>query len=85
MREPHIKRISETYRKFQEIEKYSHRATLAELKENDYNLNIPRYVDTFEAEPEVNIKEVKKEIADLEVQLAGVRKEMDGYLKELGF
>ena len=85
LREPHIKRISETYRKFQEIEKYSHRATLAELKENDYNLNIPRYVDTFEAEPEVNIKEVKKEIADLEVQLAGVRKEMDGYLKELGF
>ncbi len=85
LREPHIKKIADTFKQGKEIEKYSHKATFEEIEQNDFNLNIPRYVDTFEAEPEVDIKAVKKEIAELEVQLSGVRKEMDGYLKELGF
>ncbi|HXB40682.1 MAG TPA: type I restriction-modification system subunit M [Bacteroidia bacterium] len=85
LREEDIKKIFSTYKKNEDVEKYAHRATLEEIKENDFNLNIPRYVDTFEAEPEVDIKAVKKEIADLEEQLGKVRKEMDKYLQELGY
>ena len=50
LRPEHIQKIIETYRNRSEIEKYSHCATLKEIEENDYNLNIPRYVDTFEEE-----------------------------------
>jgi type I restriction enzyme M protein len=82
--EDHIKKVVATYRAFQTVPKYSYRATREEIAENDFNLNIPRYVDTFEAEKEVDLKAVQKEIETLEGQLAGVRKEMAGYLKELG-
>ena len=58
-------------------------ATPAELAENDYNLNIPRYVDTFEEEPEVDINAVQKEIEQLEDELAKVQKEIDEHLKQL--
>ena len=85
LREEDIQKIFSTYKKFEGVDKYAHRASLEEIKENDFNLNIPRYVDTFEAEPEVDIKAVKKEIADLEEQLGKVRKEMDKYLQELGY
>lgn len=80
----HVDKIVRTYRAFQTVEKYATRATPQELVDNEYNLNIPRYVDTFEAEPEINLKAVKKEITGLEKQLAAVRARMDGYLKELG-
>ena len=73
-----------TYRAFQTVPKYAYRATAAEIAENDFNLNIPRYVDTFEEEQEVDLKAVQKEIEDLEKELAAVRKQMAGYLKELG-
>jgi type I restriction enzyme M protein len=66
------------------VPKYSYRATREEIAENDFNLNIPRYVDTFEAEKEVDLKAVQKEIETLEGQLSEVRKQMAGYLKELG-
>jgi type I restriction enzyme M protein len=82
--EDHIKKVVATYRAFQTVPKYSYRATREEIAENDFNLNIPRYVDTFEAEKEVDLKAVQKEIETLEGQLAGVRKQMAGYLKELG-
>nr|HAD52962.1 type I restriction endonuclease subunit M [Algoriphagus sp.] len=64
-------------------EKYSYVATFEEIKENDFNLNIPRYVDTFEEEPEVDIAAVQKEIDKLEGELKEVQAEMDRYLKEL--
>ena len=51
--------------------------------ENDFNLNIPRYVDIYEPEPEVDIAAVRQEIAELETELAGFEAELDGYLKEL--
>ena len=73
-----------TYRAFQTVPKYAYRATREEIAENDFNLNIPRYVDTFEAEEQVNLIEVQKEIAELEQQLSAVRAQMAGYLKELG-
>ena len=61
LRPEHIQKIVETYRNRTEIEKYSHLATLQEIKENDYNLNIPRYVDTFEEEEEIEISLVEED------------------------
>jgi len=81
----HMDTIVETFQKREVIEKYSYSATFDEIKENDFNLNIPRYVDTFEPEPEVDIPAVQEKIQGLEEKLAGVRKKMDGYLEELGF
>ena len=84
LREEHINKIVETYRDRKEIEKYSHCATLKEIAENDYNLNIPRYVDTFEEEEPIDIKAVMAEIKELEAKRADLDKEIEGYLKELG-
>lgn len=92
LRNEDIKHIVSTYEKFINSklksgvleEKYSYIATFKEIKENEFNLNIPRYVDTFEEEKEIDIKKVQDEINDLEKQLKVVQKEMNGYLKELG-
>ena len=59
-------------------------ATLEEIAENDYNLNIPRYVDTFEEEELINIDEVKQNIANIEAALAVVQAQMKKYMEELG-
>lgn len=79
-----VDKIVETYRSRAVIERYSHEATFEEIETNGFNLNIPRYVDTFEAEPEVDLQAVQNEIRDLETQLAQTRKKMNVYLKELG-
>ena len=84
LEESHIKRIVETYRTRSIIEKFSHKATPKQLAENNFNLNIPRYVDTFEPEAEIDVAAVQKEIVDIEVELAAVRKRMAKHLKELG-
>lgn len=65
------------------IDKYSYVATLEEIQENDYNLNIPRYVDTFVEDAEVDIAAVQKEIEQLDGELKTVQAEMDKYLKQL--
>ncbi len=80
----HIEKILTAYKKRKNVKKYAHRANLAEIKENDFNLNIPRYVDTFEEEAEIDIKAVQKEIDTLENELAKVRKKMAALLKEVG-
>ena len=79
-----IDKIVTTYLKREDVDKYAHSAPLAEIEENDFNLNIPRYVDTFEEEEEIDIAEVQKEIEDLESELAEVRSKMRSHLKELG-
>jgi type I restriction enzyme M protein len=79
--EDHIKKVVATYRAFQTVPKYAYRATREEIAENDFNLNIPRYVDTFEGEKEVDLKAVQKEIETLESQLSGVA-EGDGGVSE---
>mgnify|MGYP000845200733 CR=1 FL=1 len=84
LRPEHIRKIVETYRNRTEIEKYSHCATLQEIAENDYNLNIPRYVDTFEEEEEIDIHAVMAEIKELEAKRADLDKQIEVYLKELG-
>lgn len=84
-----IKKIVDTYKAFvngenAEQEKYSHVATLSEIQENEYNLNIPRYVDTFEEEEIIDLESVNKEIADIKIQIALLEKEMEKCMKELG-
>ncbi|OAV74155.1 Type I restriction enzyme EcoKI M protein [Bacteroidales bacterium Barb7] len=66
-------------------EKYAYVATPSEIAENDYNLNIPRYVDTFEEEEEIDIQAVQQEIDSLEKELKAVQQKMNEYLKELGY
>lgn len=85
LRDQDIEKIVKTYQRFETEPKYAYRATPDEIKENDFNLNIPRYVDTFEEEEEVDILAVQKEIEQLEVELASTRQEMAVYLKELGY
>ena len=58
----HIDKIVSTYIERQDVEKYAHVATFEEIVENDYNLNIPRYVDTFEEEPPVDLVALNNEI-----------------------
>ncbi len=84
LREEDINRIFQTYLDFQPIEKFSALATLTDIQAADYNLNIPRYVDTFEEEEEVDIPAVQKEIEEIEAELVQVQAEMKKYLVELG-
>lgn len=84
MDETHVAKVLETYRSRAGIERYSHRASPGEIAENGFNLNIPRYVDTFEPEEEIDVAAVQKDIVRIEAELADVRAKMAGYLKELG-
>lgn len=84
MEDEHIAKVVDTYRNREAIERYSHVATPEEIVENEYNLNIPRYVDTFEPEGEIDIAEVQREIDRIEAELVEVRAKMRGYLRELG-
>lgn len=79
-----IEKILDTYINRKDVEKYAHAVFLEEIEENDYNLNIPRYVDTFEEEEEIDIKAVMKEIKELEAKRDELDKEINVYLKELG-
>lgn len=90
LRDEDVQKIVDTYRAYKtditykDEEKFSHIATLQEIAENDYNLNIPRYVDTFEEEELIDIDKVQKNIADIEKELADVRAQMKKYMEELG-
>jgi len=99
LRDEDIQRIVETYESFQQstslppnteeglelIRKYAYRATLKEIRKNDYNLNIPRYVDTYEEEEPVNVAETQRQIECLKKDLTEVESKMNKYLSELGF
>ncbi len=85
LRDSDIARIVSTYEtREKKVDKYSYLADFDKIKENDFNLNIPRYVDTFEEEELVDIDEVKRNIANIETELAQVQEQMKKYLKELG-
>lgn len=84
MDEAHVAKVLETCSTRTEVERYSHRASPEEIAENGYNLNIPRYVDTFESEEEIDVAVVQKDILRIEAELADVRAKMAGYLKDLG-
>jgi type I restriction enzyme M protein len=84
LRTEHIAKIVDTYTDWQTLEKYSHAATLQVVKDNDYNLNIPRYVDTFEAEDEIDLDVVASELQAMEGKMAEIDKTITGFCKELG-
>ncbi|MEQ1248148.1 type I restriction-modification system subunit M [Acinetobacter soli] len=83
--EENITKIVETYRARKSVDKYAYLATLQEVKDNDYNLNIPRYVDTFEEEEEIDLVAVRAEREQLKTQLAELEVQMAKYLEELGY
>ena len=80
----HLAKVIDTFRGRTAVEKYAHVATRDEIAGNDFNLNIPRYVDTFEEEEEIDVAAVEREIERLEGELVEVRTRMKQYLKELG-
>ena len=80
----HIEKIVTTYTERKELDKYSHRATMEEIIENDYNLNIPRYVDTFEEEEPVDIEAAAHEIVELEAKEKEIDEKIAAFCKELG-
>ena len=80
----HFEKIIATVEARQAVEKYAYIASFEELVENDFNLNIPRYVDTFEEEEEIDIAAVQQDIERLEGELVEVRAKMKRYLEELG-
>jgi len=82
--ETDITKIIDTYRNRKTEDKYSYVATLAEVAENDYNLNIPRYVDTFEEEEQIDLAEVAQEIKKIDKEMVDVDKKIAEYCKELG-
>ena len=83
LREEDIEKIISTYRKRQTEDKYSYVAPLSEVEENDYNLNIPRYVDTFEEEEPIDIDAVAKDIQNLDAELKSTDELIASFCKEL--
>ncbi|CAD2255778.1 type I restriction-modification system subunit M [Xanthomonas arboricola pv. juglandis] len=85
LRESDLQRILDTVQARQNVDKYAYLASPAEIAGNDYNLNIPRYVDTFEEEAEIDLMAVRREREQLKAELARLEEQMAGYLKELGY
>jgi len=80
----HVLKIVETYERREDVERYAHVAPMSEIRENDYNLNIPRYVDTFEEEEPVDIDDVARKLLALDEEMARTDSMIAGYCKELG-
>jgi len=85
LRDEDIGKVVNAYREFEDIEKYCRVADMEEIERNDYNLNVPRYVDTTEPEEPVDVDEVLNELSELESERDGIEDEMYGYLEELGY
>ena len=81
--EEHIAKIVDAFNVREDIGKYSRAVQLKEIIENDFNLNIPRYVDTLDAEELIDIRAVQAEIDALEAELVEVKAKIMGHLKEL--
>ncbi len=84
LRECDIDRIVSAYEKREEAEKYAHVAPMAEIAQNGFNLNIPRYVDTFEKEPEIDLAAVAQQIRTLQGEIRAIDAELKPYFDELG-
>lgn len=80
-----IQKVIDTYKARETTDKYSYLASFDEIKENDFNLNIPRYVDTFEEEAEIDLVAVRTERLALKTELSALEVQMEGYLTELGY
>ncbi|WP_168415012.1 N-6 DNA methylase, partial [Acinetobacter indicus] len=80
----HLDKIVAAFEQRENIEKYAHVATLQEVKDNDYNLNIPRYVDTFEAEAEIDLDAIAQQLQALEHDSQKTDAVISEFCKELG-
>ena len=80
-----IDKVIATYKARKTVDKYAYLASLEEIAENDFNLNIPRYVDTFEEEEELDLMAIRAERLGLQKQLTELETEMAEYLEELGY
>ena len=80
----HLSDVLAAYQARLLVDKYAHVASLQELADNDFNLNIARYVDTFKEEDEIDVSAIEQDIERLEGELVEVRAKMKQYLKELG-
>lgn len=85
LRDSDITKIMKTLEARSTLDKYSHLVPLSEIAENDYNLNIPRYVDTFEEEETIDLAEILKQEKEVNARLAEIEVQMQGFLKELGY
>jgi len=83
LNDDHIDKIIDTYRSRKSEDKYSRVAGLEEIKKNDYNLNIPRYVDTFEEEVSVDLNAVSKQLKSLEIEMTETDNDIIAFCKEL--
>lgn len=83
LRDQDIDKIIETYKKRQDVDKYAHLATMDEIKENEFNLNIPRYVDTFEEEPPIDIVALSKEMQDIDQKITQSEAELLSLVDDL--
>ncbi len=84
LRDEDIDRIVDAYTRREDIDKFAHVATMEEIAENGFNLNIPRYVDTFEPEPEIDLNEVASEIRRLQAEIKDVDAQLKPFFDELG-
>ncbi|MGL5920052.1 MAG: type I restriction-modification system subunit M, partial [Bacteroidales bacterium] len=84
LRDSDVERIVELYTRREEVEKLCHVAALDEVRENDYNLNIPRYVDTFEEEERIDIEAIAGEYKALATESAATDARIDAFCRELG-
>lgn len=85
LRDADIEKIIETFDNFEPVEKYAEVVHLKTIEENDYNLNISRYVDTSEEEIEIDIDLVLQDIRELKMKIVENEEKLNGYLEELGF
>lgn len=83
LRDEHIDRIIDTYRARKTVKKYAARVSIKKIKANDYNLNIPRYVDTFEPEAEIDLNAVVAQISKIDKSMVETDKTIAAFCKEL--
>lgn len=84
LRDSDVKKIVETYQYRKNIERYSRRVSMCEIKDNDYNLNISRYVSTAKEEAPIDLNEVHKKLVDIDIRIENARNRHNTFLKELG-
>jgi type I restriction enzyme M protein len=85
LRKQDIEKIIKTYDQYQDIEKYARIVSVKEIEENEYNLNVRRYIDGNEEQETINVKKVWQELQILEKEREEINKKVAGFIKELGY
>jgi len=84
LEQEHIDKIVDAYEKRVDIDKFTHKADMSEIIENGYNLNIPRYVDTFEEEEPVDLDAVRAQIKSLDSETKAAIDKAESFMRQLG-